>query len=108
MRVPNLTSREILQKKRFPSAFSAKRILHGKEGVCAESRVRKGSPAQVHPTPLDRRLAFQLHNRVRRERFGSLERMDKVLIVVDDRFGVASMSVDAFVAKEGVTRKTPV
>jgi hypothetical protein len=34
--------------------------------------------------------------------------MDKVLIVVDDRFGVASMSVDAFVAKEGVTRKTPV
>ena len=30
----------------------------------------------VHPTPLDRRLAFQLHTEFGEERFGSLEVVD--------------------------------
>src|SRR5215208_3074235 len=30
----------------------------------------------VHPTPLDRRLAFQLHTEFGEERFGSLELVD--------------------------------
>jgi hypothetical protein len=44
--------------------------------MAMSARTSLSPTTQVHPTPLDRRLAFQLHTEFGEERFGSLEVVD--------------------------------